>query len=96
MSRCLSIPLKHPVIFNGHKSYVVSVEKQETHVLPLFLAGTATYKTFYDAVHLIEGNLRNILRALERLKEREHIGRQSAEDQKLSDEQHLEFPNMLL
>jgi hypothetical protein len=59
---------------------VISVEKQETNVLPLYLSGTATYKTLYDAVHLIEGNLRNILRALERLKQRDNIGIPSAAD----------------
>jgi len=70
MSRCLSIPLKHPVVFNGHRSYVVEAKKEETLVIPAFVMNNATYKSLHDAVHLIEGNLRNILRALERIKER--------------------------
>ncbi len=70
MSRCLSLPLKHPVIFNAHRSYTVKDEAKETLVLPLFISKSSDYRTITHAVELMEANLRNILRTLERLKER--------------------------
>jgi hypothetical protein len=74
MSRCLSQPLKHPIIFNSHRSYVVECLRSETVVHPLFATKNQEYKTFEKAVKLMESNLRNILRTLERIKKDQGIG----------------------
>ena len=90
------MPLKHPVIFNAHRSFIVFADKSETQVLPLHIAKSSDYKSLEFGVKQMEGNLRNILRALERMKERQEIGVRSLTEQKLAQGEHLEFPNMLL
>ena len=78
LARCLSIPLKHPIIYNAHRSYAVFVDEKETKVVPLYISyenKNRDYKNITFAVELIEQNLRTILRTLERLKDRQGIGK---------------------
>ena len=71
--------------------------------MPLYISyenKNKDYKNITFAVELIEQNLRTILRTLERLKDRQGIGKipdsvQSAQ-QKALEFEHLDFPNTLL
>lgn len=71
----LGIALKYPLIFNAHRSSIVLHEMTATKCLPLYISERACYKTLDQAINLLLLNLRNILSTLERLKEREGIGR---------------------
>ena len=75
LSQCLGIPLKHPMIFCSNRSSIIKQEKNETRILPLYVSQRPDYKTLDLAINLLGRNLRNILSALERIKERQGYGR---------------------
>ena len=60
------------MIFGGHRSIIINIKSQEP--LPLYISNKADYKLIDQGVHLLEGNLKRILRALERMREVYHIG----------------------
>lgn len=64
------------MIYNSHRSSIVLHENKETRNLPLYLGvSRADYRTLDLAVNLLGRNLRNILSALERIKERQGFGK---------------------
>ena len=75
-------------------------EKQETRVLPLYISNRTDYKTLDKAIKLLSHNLRNVLSALERLKEREGIGKvqdiSSSTSNASESDPEPQFPNFLL
>lgn len=77
MHQLLGISLKYPLVYNSHRSQVIEHGRNETKCLPLYInAGSSSnYKTLSDAIKYLTRNLRNVLNALQRLKEREGIGR---------------------
>ena len=75
LSQCLGIPLKHPMVFNSSRSSIVKQERNETRILPLYVSTRPDYKTLDLAINLLGHNLRNILSALERIKERQGYGK---------------------
>ena len=75
------------MVYNGHRS-VILTPKQEP--LPLYIAQRNDYKFIDTSVHLLEGNLKRIYRALERLKEFYHVGGSSTPSN------NLPFPNSIV
>jgi hypothetical protein len=75
MHQLLGISLKYPLIFNAHRSSIVLHDKNETRCLPLYISARTDYKTLDQSIKLLTRNLKNILSMLERIKEREGIGR---------------------
>ena len=75
MSSILGIPLKYPVIFNSHRSSVILPEEEKTTVLALHISQSKDYKTLDLAIKLLKSNLVNILSTLNRLKERQGLGK---------------------
>ena len=75
LSQCLGLSLKYPMIFNAIRSFIVVPEEHTTRVLPLYLVSRSDYKTMDLAIKMLGRNLRSILSALERLKEREGFGK---------------------
>ena len=76
LSQCLGLALKYPMIYNSHRSSIVLHENKETRNLPLYLGvSRADYRTLDLAVNLLARNLRNVLSALERIKERQGFGK---------------------
>jgi hypothetical protein len=94
MTQLLGISLKHPLIYNSHRSSIVQHDKQETKCLPLYINARTDYKTLDTAIKMLTKNLKNILSMLERIKEREGIGRIDPSFQDKSPEPS--FPNFLL
>jgi hypothetical protein len=54
---------------------IIHHDKQETKCLPLFINARTDYKTMDLAIKMLTRNLKTIHSMLERLKEREGIGR---------------------
>ncbi len=52
--------MKHPVIYNTHRSAIINVTLKETQTLPLYLSTSKDYKTIDSALKLTAQNLRNI------------------------------------
>lgn len=75
LSQCVGIALKHPMIYNANRSSIVKQEKSNTLILPLYVGYRTDYKTLDLAITLLARNLRNILSALERIKERQGYGK---------------------
>ena len=75
LSQCLGIPLKYPMIYNSNRSSIIKQERNETRILPLYALQRPDYKTIDLAIVLLGRNLRNILSALERIKERQGYGK---------------------
>ena len=91
MSKCLGISMKHPMIYNTHRSMIVHVTQKSTDSLPLYLSTARDYKTMDEALRLTEQNLRHIQRALSRLRDNQILG-----GVEQSREQELAFPNIFL
>jgi hypothetical protein len=68
----LGVPTKHPMIYGGHRSIIITA-KQE--IIPLYISRSADYKNIDFGIQLLESNLKRIKRALERLQENYGIGR---------------------
>ena len=81
LSQCLGLSLKYPMIFNAIRSFIVVPEEHTTRVLPLYLVSRSDYKTMDLAIKMLGRNLRSILSALERLKEREGFGKVQKDSQ---------------
>ena len=92
MHQLLGISLKHPLIYNSHRSSVVLHDKQETRCLPLFISARMDYKTLDQAIKMLTRNLRTVISMLERIKQRDGIGRLD-HDSNLAEPS---FPNNLL
>ena len=71
----MGIALKYPMIYNANRSSIVKQEKNATLILPLYVGYRTDYKTLDLAINLLARNLRNILSALERIKERLGYGK---------------------
>lgn len=78
LSQSLGIPLKYPMVFNSNRSSIVKQERSDTKILPLYVSYRTDYKTLDQAINLLVRNLRNILSALERIKERQGYGKVQA------------------
>lgn len=89
LGMCLGVPVKHPMVYNGHRSTIVSPGRQEP--LPLYISQRADYKGIDQAIQLLEANLKRVYRALERLKEVYKVGVQKNP----AIPQALPFPNNL-
>lgn len=75
MHQLLGISLKYPLIYSSHRSSVVLHDKAETKCLPLFINARSDYKTLDQAIKMLTSNLNTVLNMLERIKQREGIGR---------------------
>ena len=75
LSQCLGLSLKYPMVFNSIRSIIIVPEETTTRVLPLYLCSRSDYRTMDFAVKMLGRNLRSILSALERLKERQSFGK---------------------
>ena len=69
----LGVPTKHPMIYNGHRSLIVTTRQE---IIPLYLSGgKAEYRRNVEyGIQLLESNLKRIKRALERLQENYGMG----------------------
>lgn len=94
LHQLLGISLKHPLIYNSHRSSIVQHDKLETKCLPLFVNARTDYKTLDTAIKMLTKNLKNVWSMLERISEREGIGRVDASLPDRSPEPS--FPNFLL
>ena len=63
------------MIFNSIRSFIIVPEENVTRNLPLYLYSRSDYKTMDLAIKMLGRNLRSILSALERLKERQGFGK---------------------
>jgi len=63
------------MIYNSNRSSIVKQERNETRLLPLYVSYRTDYKQLDLAINLLGRNLRNILSALERIKERQSYGK---------------------
>jgi uncharacterized Fe-S cluster-containing radical SAM superfamily protein len=91
MSKALGISIKHPVIYNTHRSSIVNVREKQTDVYPLYLSNYQDYKTLEKACDLSQQNLKNIKRALFRLRYKENMGGSAS-----ADIEQLKFNNLML
>ena len=75
LSQCLGLSLKYPMIFNSIRSFIIIPETNSDRVLPLYLYSRSDYRTMDLAIKVLGRNLRSILSALERLKDRYGFGK---------------------
>ena len=97
LSQCLGIALKYPMVFSSNRSWIVQQDRSETKMLPLYVSYRTDYKTLDLAIVLLRRNLRNILSALERIKDRQGYGKvQSSGGQDAQSPPEPVFDNQLL
>ena len=76
LTQSLGLSLKYPMVYNAHRSTIIFHVNKETRNLPLYLGVSRyDYKSIDLAINLLGRNLRNILSALERIKDRQGYGK---------------------
>ena len=89
------------MIYCSSRSSIIKQEKNETRILPLYVSQRPDYKTLDQAINLLGRNLRNILSALERIKERQGYGRiaptgSNSQEMSAQAEQEPHFDNKIM